>query len=71
MKRSSISMEGLTWDSCVSNPYIWDYWVILYKKKLCFNPVIYYLNQDNENADIEYNINNMKVLEWSGDDSSS
>jgi hypothetical protein len=37
---------------------------------LCFDLVICYLNWGNERADIGYNINYMKVLEWSKDDSS-
>jgi hypothetical protein len=37
---------------------------------LCFDPVTCYLNLDDKIADIEYNINYMKVLEWSINDSS-
>jgi len=37
---------------------------------LCFDLVTCYLNWGNERADIEYNMNYMKVLEWSKDDSS-
>jgi len=29
---------------------------------LCFDHVTYYLNRDNEEVDIEYNMNYMKIL---------
>jgi hypothetical protein len=37
---------------------------------LYFDLVTCYLNQDNEGADIEYNMNYMKVLKQSRDNSS-
>jgi hypothetical protein len=37
---------------------------------LYFDPVTCYLHGDNENADIRYNMNYKKILEWSWENSS-
>jgi hypothetical protein len=37
---------------------------------LCFDHITYYLGKGNKLMDIGYNINYMKVLEWSIEDSS-
>ena len=36
---------------------------------LCFDLITCYVNRGNKRADIEYNMNYMKVFEWLGEDS--
>jgi len=45
--------------------------MLSYIENAMFDHVTWYLNRGNEWVDIGYNINYMKILEWSRDDSSS